>query len=393
MNNREQFKVLIAPNSFKECADSVEITEFIKASLFRLLPAEIKSKIDFRLKPISDGGDGFLEVCQRNFGVEFLHFEIPNPFNGNKFFCPVGYFQKSKTLYIESAEVLGLKIIPEEFRKPMIISSRGMGDLLLQILDSVNDGIMDVDKVIIGIGGTGTNDLGMGMMEEFGLELFDAKDNKLEVLPKDFSLVEKIIVPEVSLPFKIELIVDVENPLLGINGASLLFAEQKGATDEEAIEMEKGFTHILDQLEVDDSVQADLYGAGGGIAAAMKLFFNAEEKFADKFIKEDLRVKVEASDVDLVITGEGKLDSQTFLNKGALIVVNEFAQKKIPIFFLCGSSDGNLPEVENLKVIEISEYFDSIEESIQKIDQGIEIACRKISKEIIRLFAKKNSNS
>lgn len=391
MDNHKQFKVLIAPNSFKECADSVEITEFIKASLFRLLPAEIKSEIDFWLKPISDGGDGFLEVCQRNFGVEFLHFEISNPFNGDKFFCPVGYFQESKTLYIESAEVLGLKIIPEEFRKPMTLSSRGMGDLLLQILDSVNDGIMDVEKVIIGIGGTGTNDLGMGMMEVFGLELFDAKDNKLEVLPKNFSFVEKIIVPEVSLPFKIELIVDVENPLLGIDGASLLFAEQKGATDEEAMEMEKGFTHILNQLEVDDAAQADLYGAGGGIAAAMKLFFNAEEKFADKFIKEDLKVHVEVSDVDLVITGEGKLDSQTFLNKGAFIVVNEFAQKKIPIIFLCGSSDGNLPEIENLKVIEISEYFDSIEESIQKIDQGIEIACRKISKEIIQLFAKKNS--
>ncbi len=388
MSTQKHFKILIAPNSFKECADSVEITEMIKGSLFKLLPNEIKSHIDFMLKPISDGGDGFLQVCQRNFGVELLHFEISNPFSDEKFFCPVGYIQESKTLYIESAEVLGLKVIPEEFRKPMLNSSKGMGDLLLQLFDSVNAGIMEIEKIVIGIGGTGTNDLGMGMMEVFGLELYDSKDNQLEVIPANFKKVSKIVVPEVPLPFKIEVIIDVENPLLGIDGASLLFSEQKGATDEEAVEMEKGFSHLLDELEIDEQTQDKLSGAGGGLAAALKLFFNAEEKFADKFIREDLKVHTEDSNVDLVITGEGKLDQQTFLNKGAFIVVNEFAEKKIPITVLCGSSEGDLPQIENLKVIEIAEYFDSIEESIQKIDQGIDIACRKISKEIIQLFAK-----
>ncbi len=390
--NTKKFKILISPNSFKECADSVEISELIKTSLFRLLPAEIKSHIDFWLKPISDGGDGFLEVCQRNFGAEFLHFEISNPFNGDKFFCPVGYYQGSKTLFIESAEVLGLKIIPQEFRKPMVLSSRGMGDLLLQIYDSVNDGIMDVEKVVIGVGGTGTNDLGMGMMEAFGLEFYDKNDSKLEILPKNFAKVVKIIVPEVVLPFRIETIIDVENPLLGIEGACLEFSEQKGATDDEAVEMEKGFVHLLSELEIDDEVQNKLSGAGGGLSAALNLFFNAEGKFATRFINEDLKIHVGASEADIVITGEGKFDAQTYLNKGAFIVVNEFAGKNIPVFFICGMSDGDLPNNDNLHVIEIAEYFESTEESIQKIDKGIEIACKKICKEIIRLFAKKNSN-
>ena len=393
MNTPKPFKVLIAPNSFKECADSVEITEYIKASLFRLLPEEINANIEYSLKPVSDGGDGFLQVCQRNLGIEFLHFEIRNPFNGDKFFCPVGYFQATKTLYIESAEVLGLKLIPEEFRKPLTLSSRGMGDLLLQLFDSVNAGIMEVEKIIIGIGGTGTNDLGMGMMEVFGLELYDADDNILDVLPQNFSIAHKIIVPEVPLPFKIEIIVDVENPLLGINGASLLFSEQKGASDEDAVEMEKGFSHLLDELEIEEEEQNTLSGAGGGMAAAMKIFFEAEIKFAEKFIKEDLKVHTETNDIDYVITGEGKLDSQTFLNKGAFIVVNEFVNKDIPIVILCGSSEGDLPRIENMKVIELAEYFDSVEESIQKIDKGIEIAARKISKDIIQLVAKKLSKA
>ncbi|MCL4547723.1 MAG: glycerate kinase [Bacteroidetes bacterium] len=390
--NDKLFKILIAPNSFKECADSVEISELIKTSLFKLLPNEIKSQIDFSLNPISDGGDGFISVCQRVFGAELLHFEISTPYNDEKFFCPVGYFQDSRTIFIESAEIFGLKIIPDEFRNPIQISSKGLGELLLQLYDSAENGIMDIENVIIGIGGTGINDLGMGMMEVFGLEFYDRKDNQLEVLPKNFLQVEKIVVPEVNFPFHIEMIIDVENPLLGINGASLTFAEQKGATDEEAKQMEKGFAHILDELEVDEVTQEGLSGAGGGIAAALKLFFNAEETFADKFVREELKIHPENSNVDMVITGEGKLDTQTLMNKGAFIVVNEFAKQNVPIHFLCGVSEGDLPEIENMKVLEIAEYFDSPEDSIKKIDQGIDLACKRISKDIIQLFAKKNSN-
>jgi len=389
--NDKLFKILIAPNSFKECADSVEISELIKTSLFKLLPNEIKAQIDFSLNPISDGGDGFIAVCQRVFGAELLHFEISTPYNDDKFFCPVGYFQDSKTIFIESAEIFGLKIIPEEFRNPVRLSSKGLGELLLQLYDSAENGIMDIEKVIIGIGGTGINDLGMGMMEVFGLEFYDKDDNRLEVVPKNFSRVEKIVVPEVNLPFRMEMIIDVENPLLGINGASLTFAEQKGATDEEAKQMENGFMHLLDELEIDEVTRQGLNGAGGGIAAALKLFFNAEETFADKFIREELKIRPENSSIDLVITGEGKLDTQTLMNKGAFIVVNEFAKQNVPIHFICGVSEGDLPEIENMKVLEIAEYFDSPEDSIKKIAQGIDLACRRISKDIIQLFAKKNS--
>ena len=120
------------------------------------------------------------------------------------------------------------------------------------------------------------------MMEVFGLEFYDANDNILDVMPKNFSLVKKIVAPEVDLPFKIEVVIDVENQLLGIDGASLLFAEQKGATDDEAVLMEKGFAHILDELEIDEETQNKLSGAGGGIAAAMKIFFNADAKYADQ---------------------------------------------------------------------------------------------------------------
>jgi len=389
-NNR--FKILIAPNSFKECADSVEISEFIKTAMFKLIPAQIRNNFEFALHPISDGGDGFLQVCQRTFGVEFLHFEISCPFGNDKFFCPVGYYQPTKTLYIESSEVLGLKNIPLEFRKPMSLSSKGMGELLLQIYDSLDSGILEVEKVIIGIGGTGTNDLGLGMMEVFGLELYDEFDNKLEVLPKNFSKVKKIVVPEFESPFKIELICDVENPLVGKDGASKIFALQKGATTEEVEELDKGFVKILTELEIDKKTIKELHGSGGGLAAAFKIFFDADERFASQFILHDLGIHNNQSNYNLVITGEGKLDSQTIMNKGAMIVVDEFAQKNIPVYFICGLTEGDLPKINNLKVLELAEYFNSQEESIKKIEQGIELACKRIVKDIIQGFTVKNSN-
>ncbi len=382
--------ILIAPNSFKECADSVEISELIKASLLKFLPAHVKKQIEFDLRPISDGGDGFLSVCQRAFGAETLHFEIPYPYSDEKFFCPIGFSPETKTLFIESAEVLGMKTIPIEFRKPMEISSKGMGELLLQIMESAESGILDLEKVVVGIGGTGTNDLGMGMMEVFGLEFYDSNDKRLEIAPKNFLSVEKIVVPEIQLPFKLELVVDVENSLLGREGANLLFAKQKGASDAEAEKLEKGFSKILYELEIDDKTKSGLNGAGGGLAAAFKLFFNANMKFAASFIRDELGINNYSRNYDLVITGEGKLDAQSLLNKGAMIVANEFAEKKNPLYFICGETDGILPEIDNWKVIELSEFFNSLEESVKNIEKGIDLACKRIVRDIIQLVAKNN---
>lgn len=389
----KQIKVLVAPNSFKECADSVEISTLMKASFNQYIPDTLKPVIQFIHQPIADGGDGFFEVCKNAFGLETLHFEVTHAYDGEKFFIPVGYAVEKKTLYVESAEVLGLKTIPPEYRKPMQLSSRGMGDLIMQILDGIETGILHVDKVVIGIGGTGTNDLGMGMMEVFGLEFYDKKDKQLEVIPANFKAVEKIVVPEGELPFEIEMVYDVINPLLGLKGASKVFAKQKGATEDEVEELEEGFANLLKQMEIDDKTLSELSGAGGGLAAALKLFFKAKEKNAAVFLIEDLGINQESLKCDAVITGEGKYDFQSYLSKGAMIIAEQFLKEEIPVYFVCGISEGDLPENDNLYVIELSEYFDSVEESIKNIAKGIDIACKKISKGIIQLIAKNETQN
>ncbi len=385
---KKQIKVLVAPNSFKECADSVEISTLMKASFNKYIHDTLKPVVQFIHQPIADGGDGFFEVCKNSFGLETLHFDVSHAYDNEKFFVPVGYAVEKKTLYVESADILGLKTIPIENRRPMQLSSKGVGDLIMQILDGIETGFLHVEKVVIGIGGTGTNDLGMGMMEVFGLEFYDKNDKQLEVIPANFNLVEKIVVPEGELPFEIEMVYDVVNPLLGLKGASKVFARQKGATEDEVEELEKGFANLLKQLEIDEKTIAELSGAGGGLAAALKLFFNAKEKSATAFIKDDLGIDQDILNCDAVITGEGKYDFQSYMSKGAMIIASHFFEKEVPVYFICGISEGDLPENDYLHVIELSEYFDSIEESIKNIDKGIDIACKKISKSLIQLLAK-----
>jgi len=390
MENKK-FNILIAPDSFKECADSVEISEYMKASLFRLLPDEIRNRINFDLKPISDGGDGFLQVAQRIFGLEFLHFEISYPHSEEKFFCPVAFSEETKTLYVESAEVLGIKLVPTEFRNPMYLSSKGMGDLLIHINDSVENGVLVIEKVVIGIGGTAINDLGLGMLQTVGWKFLDDDENEIEPIPANFEKISGFIGEKIEVPFKLELIADVDNPLIGKQGASKVFSIQKGASDDEAEEMDKGFQEVLSVLGISEKKIDLLNGSGGGLTAAFELFFDINLKYATDFVVDELKIHDTVNNnYDIVITGEGQLDEKSMMNKGAMIVVNEFAAKEIPIYLVCGQTEGDLPEVENLKVLEVAEYFNSEEESIQKIDKGIEMACKRIGKDIIKLFAAKN---
>jgi len=179
-------RILISPNSFKECADSVTIAELINDNLTNLKNAELITK------PISDGGDGFLSVCRVYFGGEIRKYLIATAYDNSEFECPVLYCEKRKEIYIESAEVLGVKIVPLFYRNPLKLTSRGLGELLLKIEADLQSRKVKAEKVYIGIGGTATIDLGMGMMSELGLILMDSNGNSLNVLPENFQLAKKI---------------------------------------------------------------------------------------------------------------------------------------------------------------------------------------------------------
>ncbi len=375
--------ILIAPNSFKECADSTNITQTILSSFQKHLPNEIKKQTAFTVIPISDGGDGFLQVCKAVFNLELISFTVSAPFEDQKIKCEVGYDKLNSIVYIESANALGLKVVPKEKRKPLVLSSKGLGELLIQLNNSVENKKLTINKVVIGIGGTATNDLGLGVCSKFGLELKNKSGALLNVLPKFFDQTASILKPHQSLNFNLEIITDVENPLLGSKGATKTFGEQKGLSKSEIDFIEDGFNHILAELKIGKDIIEQLSGAGGGLAAGLQLFFDAKVKSSKEFVVKDLGINSEKYKFDIVITGEGKFDEQSLFSKGAMIVLDQFSDKNISKFIICGSSSIKESLMSKIKVIEISNFFKSEEESIRKYEMGIDLAVNEIVNNIL----------
>ncbi len=370
--------LLLAPNSFKECSDSVMVSKLFKSNL---------RDFDLRIieMPISDGGDGFLSVCKKNMRLKELTYEITTPYDDSLMKCSVGLDAQNKTIYIESAKVLGMNIIPIEYRHPIELSSKGLGELLNKINADVDNGRISVEKIIIGIGGTGTNDLGLGACSVLGLKLFDEYGNKLKVIPENYYKAEKIEW-EHKLNFNIEIVLDVDNPLLGKNGATYVYGPQKGSTNEELEIIESGFEKIIKLLKMKEIIESanNLSGAGGGLGAGLQIFFNASLKYSRDFINIDLGLQNMAEQVDYVITGEGVFDNQSFMNKGAGIIVDYFNKTGALLFLVCGRIDDNVRYKlgANVIPIQLSDFFKSKEESIKNFEKGIELASQKIKERI-----------
>ncbi|MCL5030954.1 MAG: glycerate kinase, partial [Bacteroidetes bacterium] len=327
-------KVLIAPNSFKECADSTAVSEYLAEDLGKLGISNLV------LKPVSDGGDGFLKVCEKNFSLDIINYRITSPFDNSKINCEAGYDNKNKILYIESANVLGLKIIPLVKRNPLKLSSKGMGELISKILKDHKNGKRNIEKLVIGIGGTGINDLGLGLFTKFGLKIFDNYGKELEVIPSNFTKAKKLSWSKIILPFDIEIIIDVDNDLLGKNGATYVFGKQKGLTTKGIEIVEKGFDNIINILKNNKIIESskNLSGAGGGLAAGLQVFFGAKLIQSKQFILNELGIK-KIKNIGLVITGEGAFDKQSLMDKATGSLVKYFSSKNIPVLICCGIYD------------------------------------------------------
>jgi glycerate kinase len=344
------------------------------------------SNTELIMKPISDGGDGFLEACKFHFGGEIRKYQISNAYDEYIFECPILYVPDEKTVFLESAEILGFKVVPEKHRKPIILSSKGIGELLHKIFDDSKSGRISVDKIYLGVGGTATIDMGLGMMNKLGLKLYDAKGDELVVLPKNFNKTSDIEWNIIDLPFEIFPIADVTNQLIGKRGGVRVYGKQKGASQKELVEIESGFNNIINLLKNKKLLRSVefLSGAGGGIPAALQIFFNSYCKSSYEFILNDLKLTDKDQTYDYLITGEGAFDKQTLYGKGAGLLTIYYSSKVKNVFLVCGTIENeikdNLPD--NVINIELSSYFNNIEESIKDYDKGIKLACKEISDQL-----------
>lgn len=371
-----KINLLIAPNSFKECADATEITAIIQNQF---------AENEFRVKsiPISDGGDGFLKICENNFQLNIVTKDIQSFYDENYFQVPVGISNDRKQIFLESAEIIGMKKIPLEKRNPSILNSSNLGELLIKLGSEYPEN----SKIIIGLGGTATNDLGLGLCVPFGLKLINAKGIELPIQPKYFVDVSTITLPERKISIQIEVITDVEVPLFGQTGTSQTFAKQKGATDKEIEILEKGVINVISimKLEHGIDVASKLIGAGGGLLLGLSLIADLKICFAEEFLLKKLKLEEEIRQTDFIITGEGAFDTQSMMKKGTGILINSAKKHQKKVFVICGKADRSVSSsMDNgVRIFPLEKYFPTEEESIQNYKIGIEKACAEIKSYIL----------
>lgn len=365
-------KILLSLNSFKETLESVEINKFFGQYL---------KEFEVTTAPISDGGDGFLLVINyyRNCSTEY--FEVCHPILGQKVKVP--FCVDEKNIYIESAKVIGLSLVPKEIRDPRFTSSFGLGELLKHIF---NTPAYKDKKIIIGIGGTSTNDVGVGMASALGWEFLNEKGNYISKGAGHLNEITEINAPYyLSIPkHKIIGVADVKNPLIGKTGTTHIYSTQKGLPQSEINLMEKGVKHIAELMKKNfrlDVEAKDNFGAGGGLAAGLKYFLNADIFHWSDFL---LKEKAFHKSYDFVITGEGKIDKQSFYGKVVGEILERFSDDKTKFILCCGKyEDHSIPNQYKNSVVlieEMSKYFHSQEQAMTKTEEGLKHILRAVLK-------------
>lgn len=370
-------KALISPNSFKNCAESIQIAEILSEEL-------VKHNLKTKVLPLSDGGDGFLSSYNYKFKYNQLTYHIYDDYSLHFKKYIVLYCASDRKIFIESANLFGLKVFNKIDLNPLRVNSSTLGKLLKRINDDIKNKKIIVDEVIIGIGGTATIDFAIGAMTELGLTLCDISNKKVDPAPENFKRVKSASFRKIKLLFKISCIVDVNTKLFGNSGAIKIYGKQKGASINDLVKINNGLMNLTKIFNRDfKKIKIEeLNGAGGGLKAGLKYFYNAKIISAKYFIKKYYLNEIKRYKFDTVITGEGHFDSQSFEGKIPGLIIDMFKNTKIPVFLICGKID--LPKSvklpDNVIPLSLEGYFNDQYESIKKYKIGLKRAARFVCK-------------
>ena len=299
-------RILVAPDKFKASLGAAEVAEHIAAGLHEALPdAEITEL------PIADGGEGTAGVICAAAGGDWhtcaAHDALGNTIGAR--YCTV---ESGAVAVMEMSEAAGLWRVPERLRNPETATSFGVGEMLL---DAVRRG---AQHIIIGLGGSATNDGGFGMARALGFRFVDAQGAELGTSASELVRLHQIEVPaEFQLP-RITAAVDVQNPLLGKHGATRSYGPQKGATAEQVQRLERALARLADVVARQfgcDAREVSGSGAAGGFGFGLMTFCGASVRSGFEVVAERIGLDAAVRDADVVITGEGRLDAQTLQGK------------------------------------------------------------------------------
>ena len=345
-------KILVAPDSFKGSLTAMEAAESIGRGIQKADP-----EIEVDLLPMADGGEGTVQSLVDATKGEIIKKEVTGPL-GEPVKAFYGLLGDGKTAVIEMAAASGLPLLPEEKRNPLKTTTYGTGELIASALEA------GVEKIIIGIGGSATNDAGVGMAQALGAEILDAQGEEIAFGGGSLDQITEINLDSLDSRLEdVEILVacDVDNPLFGKEGAAYVYAPQKGADKEMVEKLDQNLRHF-NQLVIKElgknTNQIPGAGAAGGLGAGLVAFLDAELKAGVDIILDLINFEKRLKGVDLVITGEGMLDGQSIYGKTPVGVSRSAAKKNIPVIALAGTLGAG---VEKVLDHGINSYFSLID--------------------------------
>lgn len=302
-------KVVVAIDSFKGSLSSIEAGQAVKAGVLAAHP-----DANVIIKPLADGGEGTTDAFIEGLGGQRIDLTVTGPM-GSPVSCYYGYLEKDKTAIIEMASASGITLVPAHQKNPLTASTRGVGEMILHALEK------GCRHFIIGIGGSATNDAGIGMLKALGYSFLDEQGFDVgegaQALGKVASIDAKNRHPLLD-DCQFRIACDVTNPLCGENGATYIYGPQKGVTEAQKESLDQDMAHFADVTETTLNCAYKNYpgaGAAGGLGFAFLSYLHASLSPGVELILDAINLSDALNGADIVVTGEGQLDRQTAMGK------------------------------------------------------------------------------
>jgi glycerate kinase len=372
-------KIIAAPNAFKGSLTATEAAQAMAVGIKKILP-----KAEIIRVPVADGGDGLVEVAKEALNGEIRSRQVTGPR-----YSPVQadycYVKSMDLLTVEMALASGLALLPAEQQDPTQTTSHGTGELIKTGLD------LGVKTINVGIGGSATNDGGMGMAQALGVRFLDKDDKELPGIGASLIDIARIDISGLDPRIKttrIAAVCDVDNPLCGTRGAARVYGPQKGADPQQVQQLDQGLENLARLIKQDlgiDVLTMPGSGAAGGLGAGLHAFFNARLCKGIDLIFELVKLKEKMAGADLVLTGEGQIDFQTVFGK-APGGVGALAQKMgIPCIAIAGSIGEDLGSLHQDGVSAVFSLCSGPVSLQQAMEDGADSISR-VTEQVIRCF-------
>ncbi len=372
-------KIIAAPNAFKGSLTATEAAIAMEAGIRKILPEAEVVQV-----PVADGGDGLVDVAVEALNGEMRSVEIAGPRNSplKANFC---YVKSMDLVTVEMALASGLALLPENLQDPTLTTTFGTGELIKTGLD------LGVTRINVGIGGSATNDGGIGMAQALGARFLDKDGRELPGIGASLASIVKIdlsgLDPRIA-DTTVEAVCDVDNPLYGPKGAAFVYGPQKGASPEQVKELDKGLKNLAEIIQNDLGMDvADMPGAGaaGGLGAGLHAFLGAKLCKGIDLIFDLVGLPEKLSGADLVLTGEGQIDFQTVFGKAPGGVGIAARAQGIPCFAIAGSIGKELGDLHKTGINAVFSLCHgpmTLEESMKLSKENV----TRVTEQAIRAF-------